>query len=73
MLLKYNVRKPSELFQFLISQSFAELSPRRMWDLITARYKTTAFPSHAPSPATDMLHDLEKSAVMPQAPIYATI
>lgn len=73
MLLKYNVQKPSELFQFLISQSFTELSPGRMCDLIRAGYKTMAFPDHAPSPASDMLHDLGKSAVMLQAPIYATM
>lgn len=73
VLSKYNVRKPSELFQFLISQSFTELSPGRMCDLIRARHKTMAFPNHAPKPATDMLHDLGKSAVMPQAPIYTTI
>lgn len=36
MLLKYNVQKPSELLQFLISQSFTELSPGRTCDLIKA-------------------------------------
>lgn len=73
MLLKYNVQKPPELFQFLISQSFTEFSPGRTCDLIRAGYKTMALPNHAASPATNVLHDLRKSAVMPQAPIYATI